>query len=115
MYELFMNQLVKVETFQSPNQPNGQAVIKNGVATVTGYDLDTTLFFEAMPAKNEPIGTIGELHYVNGNLVWVYVALPPDPDAELATAITNATTLEELKKALTGTNGNLARVKGKLK
>lgn len=38
-----------------------------------------------------------------------------DADTELVSAITNSTTLEELKKALTGTNGNLARVKGKLK
>lgn len=37
-----------------------------------------------------------------------------DPDYELATAIANATTLEELKKALLG-SGNIARVKGRMK
>lgn len=41
--------------------------------------------------------------------------LPPDPDVELAKAIQAATTLEELKKALIGTNGNKAKVKGELK
>lgn len=38
-----------------------------------------------------------------------------DADTELVSAITNATTLDELKKALTGTNGRLARVVGKMK
>lgn len=38
----------------------------------------------------------------------------PDPDEELAEAITNATTLPELKAALLG-NGTLARVKGRAK
>jgi hypothetical protein len=38
----------------------------------------------------------------------------PDPDEELANAITNATTLDELKSALLG-SGNVARVKGKMK
>lgn len=46
---------------------------------------------------------------------WTARTVTPDPDVELATAITNATTLEELKKALLGYNGNLARVKGKMK
>ena len=37
-----------------------------------------------------------------------------DPDVELATAISAATTLTQLKDALLG-NGKLARVKGKIK
>lgn len=44
----------------------------------------------------------------------VNAPIPSDPDVELAEAITNATTLAELKTALLG-NGGLARVKGKLK
>lgn len=78
MYELFMGQLLKVETFESPNQPNGQAIIKNTVATVTGYDIDETLFFETIPSKNEPENKTGELHYINNELVWVYVDKPKD-------------------------------------
>lgn len=39
---------------------------------------------------------------------------PPDPDAELATAIQNATTLDELKTALIGGNGK-ASAKGRIK
>lgn len=46
---------------------------------------------------------------------WAARPIPIDPDAELSAAITNATTLEELKKALTGTNGRLAKVVGKMK
>jgi hypothetical protein len=80
MYELFMNQLVKVETFQSPNQPSGQAVIKTSVATVTGYGLDTTLFFDTIPEKNTPEGGESELHYINDELVWVHITKPPTTD-----------------------------------
>jgi hypothetical protein len=46
---------------------------------------------------------------------WSARPIPPDADAELTLAITNATTLDELKKALTGTNGKLAKVAGKMK
>lgn len=46
---------------------------------------------------------------------WNARPIPIDPDVELYTAITNATTLDELKKALTGTNGKLAKVVGKIK
>lgn len=38
-----------------------------------------------------------------------------DPDQEIAEAITSAKTLEELKKALLGNNGSIARVKGRMK
>lgn len=46
-----------------------------------------------------------------------YAAIPkpPDPDAELAAAITGATTIAQLKDALLGGNGRLARVRGRLK
>lgn len=46
---------------------------------------------------------------------WAARTIPPDPDAELTLAITNAVTLDDLKKALTGTNGKLAKVVGKMK
>lgn len=84
MYELFMGQLQKVEIFESSNQPNGQATIKSTVATVTGYDVDETLFFETIPQKNESENTIGELHYINNELVWVYVDKPKDLTEQVA-------------------------------
>jgi hypothetical protein len=40
--------------------------------------------------------------------------VPPDPDAELYSAIEASTNFSELKSALLG-NGKLASVKGKLK
>lgn len=48
------------------------------------------------------------------DIEWNARPIPPDPDAELATAIQAATTLDGLKAALLG-NGKLARVKGKMK
>lgn len=58
--------------------------------------------------------------YVSGEMVerlaeeLVPPPLPPDPDDELANAITAATTLEELKSALLGKFGK-AKVAGKSK
>lgn len=46
---------------------------------------------------------------------WAARPILPDPDNELANAINAAVTLDDLKKALIGTNGKLAKVIGKLK
>lgn len=59
-------------------------------------------------------GYTTEKDKVTANYVVVDIVPEPDPDAELATAISSATTLAQLKDALLG-NGKLARVKGKIK
>ena len=57
--------------------------------------------------------TIGE-NKVIANYVAAVIVIVPDPDVELATAISAATTIAQLKDALLG-NGKLARVKGEIK
>lgn len=94
-----------------------QSVIISPAELDTEGNVITEAVYEDQITNPLPVGATSEQRDIvespDGGLIEVGTYV--DADVELATAITNATTLEELKKALLGNNGNIARVKGKMK
>jgi hypothetical protein len=69
MYKLLNGQLLQLLEVVTPHQT---ALVTTTVCQVIGYDMSVPLDFETIPQKDEPNGSQAELHYVDGELVWIY-------------------------------------------
>ncbi|MNO28119.1 hypothetical protein D3C76_180060 [compost metagenome] len=83
MYKLVNGQLLQIIEVVTPNQTS---LITTTVCPVIGYDSDVPIDFETMPEKEDQPGKTAELHYIEGNLVWVYVDPPKAPDINIIAA-----------------------------
>lgn len=81
MYKLINGTLYNIIEVVTPNQT---ALVTTTAHSVQGYDSDIAIDIESIPEKNEPPGKIGELHYTNGALQWVYVDKPKELSEEIA-------------------------------
>jgi hypothetical protein len=81
MYKLVNGQLLNIIEVVTPNQI---ALVTTTAHSVQGYDSDVPIDIDTVPDKNEPPGQIGELHYTNGALEWVYVDKPPTVDDSIS-------------------------------
>ncbi|MNP06211.1 hypothetical protein D3C76_981840 [compost metagenome] len=70
-YELANGKLTLVEEITTPKQT---AIVRTAVCNVVGYDSNEELIFDTVPEREERDGYIAELHYTNGQLIWVYSA-----------------------------------------
>jgi hypothetical protein len=86
MYELIKHELQQVEEIVTPKQV---AIVKTTIETVMGNDSEEVVHIESLPEKQEHDG-ITELHYIDNELVWVYL---PNPPTEIELAL-DAYTLE---------------------
>ncbi|MBP1907070.1 uncharacterized protein YqfB (UPF0267 family) [Paenibacillus turicensis] len=77
MYKLVSGQLYKIEKIPTSTQ---NAVITTPLYPVVGYDLEEPIEFDSYPEKEEREGKVAELHYKEGQLIWVYTN---EPEKEL--------------------------------
>lgn len=102
MYRLVHGQLLNIIEVVTPNQI---ALVTTTAYSVQGYDSDVPIEIESIPEKNEPPGKVGELHYTNGALEWVYVDKPKELSEEIAALKVDK---EKLFQQVAEVNGNFA-------
>ncbi len=88
-YELVNGLLTKVEEIPTPKQT---AIIRTTVCNVVGYDSDVIIRFSTIPDPEERDGYVAEMHYTNGELNLVYIAVPLPIDQRVSNVETELDT-----------------------
>ena len=108
MYKLVNGQLLNIIEVVTPNQI---ALVTTTAHSVVGYDSAEPIEIESIPERNDVAGKDSALHYINGELQWVYTDRPLTLEEQVTilkirlamaeqSAAETSTTLQEMLEVL---------------